>query len=205
VECAFCQSRDHVDASCHELWRSFSFNPSTVRKVRSLPVFCYCCGRQGHYGPACGLNPHKTKEGAWETWSQANCDRYQDPASSEMAIAFRTSIGAVSSSERPDLGKSMVPKRHIFFEEADDDDEAEEFIRPPVQKNARVGNISFAGNGGDHGGRRPNKQYNDRNGRPGFTLPPLPPGPPPPLPPQGSHHQNRRNGGRRRAGGARYP
>lgn len=203
VECAFCQSRDHVDASCHELWRSFSFNRSTARKVRSLPVFCYCCGRQGHYGPACGLNPQETKEGVWETWSQANCDRYQDPASSEMAIAFQASTGSVSSSERPDLGKSMVPKRHIFFEEADDDDEAEEFIRPSVQKNARVGNISFAGNGGDHGGRRPNKQYNDRNGRPGFTQPPLPPGPPP-LPPQGSH-QNRRNGGRRRGGGGRYP
>ncbi|KAH6649697.1 hypothetical protein F5144DRAFT_17333 [Chaetomium tenue] len=203
MECAFCQSRDHVDTSCHELWRSFTFNPNTVRKVRSLPVFCYCCGRQGHYGPACGLNPQKTKEGVWEIWSQANCDRYQDPASSEMAIDFEASVG-LASSERPDLGKSMVPKRHIFFEEADDDDEAEEFIRPPVQKSARTGHISFAGNGGDHSGRRPNKQYDDRNGRTGFTQPPLPPGPPPPLPPQGSHHQTRRNGGRRRGGGARY-
>jgi hypothetical protein len=88
-----------------------------------------------------------------------------------MAIAFQTSTGAVSSSERPDLGKSMVPKRHIFFEEADDDDEAEEFIRPPVQKNARVGNISFAGNGGDHGGRRPNKQYNDSLTAAGLSSP----------------------------------
>ncbi|KAK3301432.1 uncharacterized protein B0H64DRAFT_383506 [Chaetomium fimeti] len=204
VECAFCQSRDHVDASCHELWRSFSFNPSTVRKVRSLPAFCYCCGRQGHYGPACALNPQKTKEGAWETWSQANCDRYQDPTSSEVAIVFEASVGSASSSERPDLGKSMVPKRHIFFEEADDDDEAEEFIRPPVQKSVRVGHISFAGNGGDHSGRQPNKQYNDRNGRTGFTQPPLPPGPPPPLPPQGSHQQNRRGGRRRRGGGGRH-
>ncbi|EAQ92276.1 hypothetical protein CHGG_00511 [Chaetomium globosum CBS 148.51] len=135
---------------------------------------------RGHYGPACGLNPQKTKEGVWEIWSQANCDRYQDQASSEMAIDFEASAGSASS-ERPDLGKSMVPKRHIFFEEADDDDEAEEFIRPPVQKNARTGHISFAGNRGDHSGRRPNKQYDDRNGRTGFAQPPLPPGPPPPF------------------------
>jgi protein AIR1/2 len=196
VECAFCQARDHVDASCHELWRSFLFNPDTVRKVRALPVFCYCCGRQGHYGPACGLNPQKTKEGQWETWSQANCDRYQDPASSEVAIVFEASGGPASASERPDLGKSIVPKRHIFFEEADDDDDADEFIRPPVQRNARVGHISFSGNnGGNRGGRR---QYNDRNGRPGYTQPPLPPGPPPPLP---QSYQENRNGGRRRGGG----
>jgi protein AIR1/2 len=203
MECAFCQSRDHADASCHELWRSFLFNPATVRKVRSLPVFCYCCGREGHYGPVCGLNPQKLKEGPWETWSQANRDRYLDPASPEMAIIFTGSVGS-SASGRPDLGKSIVPKRHIFFEEADDDDDAEEFIRPPVQKSARVGNISFAGNnaGGARGGRRASKQNNDRNGRIGYAQPPLPPGPPPPLPPQG--YQESRNGGRRRGGGGRY-
>lgn len=208
VECAFCQSRDHVDASCHELWRSFRLQPDAVRKVRSLPVFCYCCGRQGHHGAACGLNPEKPREGPWDTWAQANCDRYLDPASSEMAIVYEASAGQGSSSERPDLGKSIVPKRHIFFEEADDDDEGEDFIRPPVQKNARVGHISFSGNNGgaSRGDRRPNRQFNDRNGR---SQPPLPPGPPPPLPPQ----EYRRNGGggggsggggRRRGGGARY-
>jgi protein AIR1/2 len=212
VECAFCQSRDHADASCHELWRSFLFQPDTVRKVRSLPVFCYCCGHQGHHGAVCGLNPEKPKEGPWDTWTQANCDRYLDPASSELAIVYESSAGQGSSSERPDLGKSIVPKRHIFFEEADDDDEAEDFIRPPVQKSARVGHISFSGsNGGvNRGGGRPNQQHNDRNGRSGFTQPPLPPGPPPPLPP----HEYRRNGGgggggggggrRRGGGGARY-
>jgi len=196
MECAFCESRDHVDASCQELWGSFSYNPDTARKVRSLPVFCYCCGRQGHYGPVCGLNPQRSKENAWETWSQANCDRYLDPASSEVAI-IGTSAGPAPSSERPDFGKSIVPKRHIFFEEADDDD-ADEFIRPPVQKIARVGNINFSSNNaGNRGGRRPGGgQPGDRNGRSGYTQPPLPPGPPPPLP--------RRNGGRPRGGGARY-
>ncbi|KAL2196575.1 hypothetical protein P885DRAFT_37972 [Corynascus similis CBS 632.67] len=208
VECVFCQSRDHVDASCHEIWRSFKINPATVRKVRLLPVFCYCCGHEGHYGSVCGLNPQKTKEGSWETWSQANCDRYQDSTSSEVAVVYEaTSAGSGLRSERPDLGKSIVPQRHIFFEDTDDDDEAEEFIRPPVQKSTRIGHINFpsSNRGANQNSRRPSKQYtgNDRNGRPGYAQPPLPPGPPPPLPPQ-SHPANGRNSGRRRGGGGRY-
>ncbi|KAL2175847.1 uncharacterized protein P884DRAFT_261789 [Thermothelomyces heterothallicus CBS 202.75] len=206
VECIFCQSRDHVDASCHEIWRSFKFNPATVRRVRSLPVFCYCCGSEGHYGPACGLNPQRGEGGPWETWSQANCDRYQDPASSDVATVFEApSTSSGPRSERPDFGKSIVPQRHIFFEDTDDDDEAEEFIRPPVRKIMRFGHISFPGSkdGGNRSGRGPSsQQHNDKNGRLGYTQPPLPPGPPPPLPPQG-HQVNGRSGGRRRGGGRR--
>ncbi|KAL2159092.1 hypothetical protein VTH06DRAFT_2851 [Thermothelomyces fergusii] len=206
VECIFCQSHDHVDASCHEIWRSFKFNPTTTRRVRSLPVFCYCCGLEGHYGPACGLNPQRGQEGPWETWSQTNCDRYQDPASSNVATVFEVPIAnSGPRSERPDFGKSIVPQRHIFFEDTDDDDETEEFIRPPVQKSMRFGHISFpdSKDGGNRGVRGPNGQHNDRNGRMGYTQPPLPPGSPPPPPPPG-RQTNGRNSSRRRGGGRRY-
>ncbi|KAK3309182.1 uncharacterized protein B0T15DRAFT_133196 [Chaetomium strumarium] len=130
MECAFCQSHDHVDASCHELWRSFVFNPDTVRKVQSIPMFCYCCGHQGHYGPACGLNRQNPKESPWETWSKANHDRYIDPASSEVAVVFRGPTVPQPGYDRPDLGKSIVPRRHVFFEEdSDDESEGEVFSR----------------------------------------------------------------------------
>ncbi|KAK3902021.1 hypothetical protein C8A05DRAFT_15868 [Staphylotrichum tortipilum] len=179
VECAFCGSRDHLDAFCHELWRSFSCVPDAVHKVQSLPVYCYCCGRPGHHGPVCGLNPQKLTEGPWETWCQSNCDRYLDPASSAFAI-IGASVGAAPLPDRPDFGKSIVPKRHIFFEEADEDDE--DFIQAPVQKSQRFGNISFSGGngGGSRGRRHASRQYNDRGGRGGYSQPPLPPGPPPP-------------------------
>ncbi|KXX77320.1 Protein AIR2 [Madurella mycetomatis] len=171
MDCAFCQSRDHLDASCPDLRRSFLSDLGTVRKVRSLPIFCYCCGCQGHYGPACGLNPHKPKESQWEAWSQANCARYIDPSSPEVAIVFSASLVTAPEAGpaygRPDLGKSIVPRRHIVFEEADDDDEAEDFIRPPVQRNARPGQITFSGNNSmaNRGGRRSSKQYGAGNGR----------------------------------------
>ncbi|KAK4237465.1 hypothetical protein C8A03DRAFT_15991 [Achaetomium macrosporum] len=131
MECAFCQSRDHIDASCHELWRSFVFNPDTVRKVQSLPMFCYCCGHEGHYGPVCGLNQQKPTEGPWETWSKANHDRYTDPASSEVAVMFRGPTVPLPAYDRPDLGKSIVPRRHnvVFEEDSDDESEGEVFSR----------------------------------------------------------------------------
>lgn len=207
MDCAFCQSREHLDVSCPVLWRSFSINPDTARKVRALPIYCYCCGYHGHNGPDCGLNTHNPKGGLWETWSRSNCDRYLDPSSSEVAIAFAASSGSAPDGYgRPDLGKSIVPRRHIVFEEADDDEETENFIRPPVQKNTRPGQIKFAGdNGGtNRGGRRPGKQFSAGNvGPPGYAQPPLPPGPPPPLPPQAYPQDNRRNGGRRGKGAGR--
>ncbi|KAJ4306073.1 hypothetical protein N0V88_000869 [Collariella sp. IMI 366227] len=203
-ECAFCGGRDHDDALCHEHWRSFVVcNPNTAappRKVRSLPVYCYTCGRQGHYGTVCGLNPDKAaRPSLWETWSQANCERYVDPASAEVAVVYNNATGSAASnpaSDRPDLGKSIVPSRHIFFEEEEEDDEDDGFIRPPV-KAARTGHIRVAGSGGG--------AYSNGYAQ---QQPPLPPGPPPPLPPQ-SYQESRRNGGRRRGGeeegdGTRY-
>jgi protein AIR1/2 len=207
MECAFCQSPDHLEASCSVLWRSFSFNPDTVRKVRSLPIFCYCCGRQGHYGPVCGLNPQRADKSQCETWSQLNCDRYIDPASTEVAIAFSGSgVNSASSYDRPDLGKSIVPRRHIIFEEAEDE-ENEGFIRPPVQKTGRTGHIVFSNNSrfNNPGETRSSKQSTASYARGGYSRaePPLPPGPPPPLPPQGYREDSRPNGGQRARKGKR--
>lgn len=206
VECAFCGSRDHDDASCPDLSVSFSIEANDARKVRSLPKYCSCCGRKGHFASECALNPdRRTKEAESGSWSQMNFEKYLDPTSPEEAIIYKdaSESDVKSGADRPELGKSIVPKRHIFFEE-DEDDDAEEFIRPPVQKSARVGHIRFGGSNGGHGGMRPSKQYNDRNRRPGYNQPPLPPGPPPPLlPSQGNQQGGRWNGGRRARGGAR--
>ncbi|KAL1835498.1 hypothetical protein VTJ49DRAFT_6589 [Mycothermus thermophilus] len=140
-ECAFCGSRDHADASCHELWRSFVFevHADAIQKVRHLPVYCYFCGSEGHHGGVCSVNTNRSKEGPWETWSLVNCARYMDPASTDTAIIYGggSSQANVVSSDRPDIGKSIVPQRHVFIEDSDDDDEAEQFIRPPVQKAQR--------------------------------------------------------------------
>ncbi|KAK3686066.1 hypothetical protein B0T22DRAFT_430247 [Podospora appendiculata] len=212
MECAFCQSRDHTDALCVDLWRSWSPNPIDIHRVNALPVYCYTCGHEGHYGPDCGLNPDP-KGTAWDTWSQANCDQYLDAECAQVAIAFNLPAGAVvdfgTYDERPSFGgKNIVPQRHkhIVFESEEDDDENEGFIRPPVQSKTRSGiTIGFnTGHNGDAnydakrgGGRRNNN--NTTNGR----NPPLPPGPPPQdfLPQRRSNARGGGNPGRGRGRG----
>jgi protein AIR1/2 len=186
-ECAFCGSRDHADASCHELWRSFAFEAyaGTIRKVRHLPAYCYSCGEEGHHGGVCPLSSKRTKEGPFETWSQANFDKYVDPTTTEIAINFADDVSQayVTPTDRPDLGKSIVPQRHVFFEDASDDEE--EFIRPPVQKAQRVSYISFSSS-------RSGNQQGDRFGGGGARGPS---GLPPHIPPPSFQGRDRRDGG----------
>ncbi|KAK3378599.1 hypothetical protein B0H63DRAFT_525817 [Podospora didyma] len=175
--CALCDSQGHTEAYCARLWRTFLPNPETVKKVNALLVYCYSCGGEGHYGPECGLNPW-TPMASGETWSKANRDQYLDPSSSRLPIALDIEPDSILSpsigSGRPDFGgKSIVPQRHIVFESADDDDENESFIRPPVQKKPRPAKINFSSGNGNQ-----NRGANKFGGNGGSTFtPPLPPGP----------------------------
>ncbi|OIW28523.1 hypothetical protein CONLIGDRAFT_681477 [Coniochaeta ligniaria NRRL 30616] len=209
MECAFCASKEHTESDCTEFFRSYRPSEETIRKVKHIPIFCYCCGHEGHYGTECGLNPAPTKTSSVEIWSKANWQLYVDPNSNEEAIAWDSAAGgnayAHDANGRPDFGKSIVPRTHIIFEDDDDDDE-EGFIRPPVQRQQQNGQINVT-----------------RQGRGGFSSlaqqarnPPLPPGPPPGLParpppangkrakkpkPFQQHNQGRGNGQQNGRGG----
>jgi len=207
--CVLCQSNEHFEKSCINVWRSYEPDSGTVRKIKSLVPYCYRCGEEGHYGAECEPKPDaKPYVGPWRTWTHSNLEMYLDPNSPEEAIAITLPPDAITTdswSGRPDFGKSIVPTRHVFFEAADDDDDNEAFIRPPVQRNSRPGQITFTSGGGN-------------------VFPPLPPGPPPPLPPlppgdyqksnQGSYrggkfaaskHKGRRGRGRGGGGGGGRP
>ncbi|KAK3373260.1 hypothetical protein B0T24DRAFT_254122 [Lasiosphaeria ovina] len=212
IECALCGSLDHTEGLCGEVWQSFKPNTDGVLKVNALPIYCYRCGYEGHYGTECRSNPQKSKGTTLQgTWSRANYERYVDSESSEAAIGFNlSSLSLNDDGGRPDFGgKSIVPRRHVVFE-SDDDDDNETFIRPPV-KAPRAPNITinFSGNNNassDRGGRRPPRQYNGNTGRGmnGLPNPPLPPGPPPSSGRGGRRGGNRGGGpGRRGRGGYR--
>ncbi|KAK0638896.1 hypothetical protein B0T16DRAFT_234445 [Cercophora newfieldiana] len=186
-KCRLCQSPGHGVYECDRLWCTYDPESNEVRKIKSLNAYCYQCGEKGHYGSECQSRGAIKEHGPTSrTWSMANLKIYLDPECVEEAISVSFASDGVASSSwsgRPNLGKSIVPQRHILFEAADDDDD-DAFIRPPVQRNA-PGGISF------------------QNGGRGF-VPPLPPGPPPPLPagpppPQGnSQRSNNFRGGRYR-------
>ena len=198
AECAFCQSHDHTESKCAVFRRSFWPDEANVGKVQNLPIYCYCCGGEGHYGTECGLSSIRTGTGVPDTWSTANWDRYVDPQSTEVAIIWDPAFCAISNGRaadaggRPDFGgKSIVPRTHIIFE--DDDEEDEGFIHPPVQKPTAPGQIRVKtnGRGGLANGQRGRGGKNQRGSGGAAQMapvanPPLPPGPPPPLPPSQS-------------------
>lgn len=183
MECAVCASRDHVETTCSKLWRNFQPNSAKPHKVKAVPVFCYRCGSEEHYGGDCGLNPPKKMNGNKNAemenpWTMANARQYIDPSSTEVAIALSGESTQPNNSvnARPDLGKSIVPRRHIHFEADDDDDD--EFIQPIVQKRQKTGDISFNGYKVNNSGRPAGG-----HGLPPKPPPPLPSGPPPPMGP----------------------
>ncbi|KAK0719515.1 hypothetical protein B0H67DRAFT_154669 [Lasiosphaeris hirsuta] len=213
--CALCESQGHTESDCIKLWRTFDPSPSEICKIRSMLPYCYTCGEEGHYGPECGQPPltEQPRQKSWETWSRQNLERYLDPECDQEALSSFMPPGAVLASneldERPSFGgKSIVPQRHVFFEAADDDDDNESFIRPPVQRNTRSKPMTFngAGNGTNSGSGNGNGNGNSYRGGKArgsrSNNPPLPPGPPPQGNQPGGRRQGYRGGfsGRQRGG-----
>ncbi|KAK4201603.1 hypothetical protein QBC40DRAFT_52381 [Triangularia verruculosa] len=205
MDCALCGSPEHIEYVCVDLTRSFRPNPSKTPKVQSLPVFCYRCGSEGHYGGDCGLSALEPKGSSFNPWTKANASQYVDPESSEVALAHRGSHRSTANHKadgRPDFGKSIARRQHIQFESDDDDDD--EFIQPIVQKHPRSGHITFSGYGAN--GSQSQQNHNAKAPSslppkpPAVSMPPLPPGPPPPLPP-GNNSFGRKHGGGARGGG----
>ncbi|KXJ91156.1 hypothetical protein Micbo1qcDRAFT_195942 [Microdochium bolleyi] len=205
--CAFCGA-PHLETECSEIWRSY--NPGTVSRktVRSIPTYCFTCGREGHYGPECGLPGRGPSIAGPTTWSQANRDLYIDPASDAVAIGWAGVGSSAATAVQPSFhirGHASARRTHTHFVSSDDSDDG--FIHEPVrnkqqqqQRGARgAGSIRISSNiasssangapGGGGGGFSALSSRNNHRGGGGGGhgdnnwQPPLPPGPPPPQPP----------------------
>jgi protein AIR1/2 len=193
MECAFCASKDHTESDCTEFYRSYRPNEYTMRKVKEIPIYCYCCGKKGHYGTECGLSQVPfVKTRSVETWSMENWRLYVDPNSPNYSIELDPASGSgyvADANGRPDFGKSIVPRTHIIFED-DDDDEEEGFLRPPVQREQQQKNGQIKVGRQGHGGFSSlSRQAHN---------PPLPPGPPPGLPARPPQQSGQASGGVRK-------
>ncbi|PSS20355.1 hypothetical protein M430DRAFT_41672 [Amorphotheca resinae ATCC 22711] len=143
--CEICQSQDHLETACHFIWRSFAPRPEEIRTVRYIPIYCYVCGANGHYGPECGLHRGKILSGG-VTWSKSNLQKYLDPASNDRAIAAGTDY-SLPSLPRKGFSIKGIANDPITLDDSDDDPN---FIRPKVNRpstnSQRGGTIRFAPN-----------------------------------------------------------
>lgn len=161
-ECEICRSKSHLTDRCHFIWRSFRYNPVSVRKVQKIPVFCYSCGRQGHYGVECGLRQSNLLSGGL-TWTKANLNQYVDFNSQDRALSAGIDYTIRPRGTKNFSIKGKAREDPIALDESDSEDTG--FIRPQIAKPVAKGQIHF------------NQEK---------SKPPLPPGPPPGPPFQAS-------------------
>lgn len=168
--CSYCNSPDHLETECTEIWRSFHPETGTIKTVTALPVSCSICGSGQHFAGDCRQRQDSAPN---PTWSLANKSQYLDPTCSSSAIS---SVAEPLSSQPSDLRIRGHASRAntVHYSEGEDSDDVEFLGHRAAPKPVRTGRITVS------------TSLHTPNGS---HQPPLPPGPPPPLPP---HPSNRR-------------
>lgn len=138
MRCITCQSPGHLENECHLIWRSFFPGPDEIKKVQNISVYCYFCGRSGHFGPECGLHRGTPASGG-TSWSTSNMDMYLTTGYDAMS----TGGNDYSIPSRGKKGFSIKGKANDPIE-LDDSDDNEGFIHPPVNHGPKNGQIQFS-------------------------------------------------------------
>lgn len=131
VSCDICRSATHLESSCHFLWRSFRLSSgAAVRLVSHIPINCYTCGADGHFGPECGVCTSKLRTDGY-TWSKANWQQYVDPKSRNRAPALGKDYSLPMKSKKSFAIKGRAQNDYVA---ADDDSDDVQFIGKRVAK-----------------------------------------------------------------------
>ncbi|KAI2640004.1 hypothetical protein GGS21DRAFT_487742 [Xylaria nigripes] len=146
--CAFC-SGNHQDQNCFQIWKSFRPSGSNMKKVKIIPIFCYECGGNDHYGPECALSDKSGDVSDNTTWSRSNHDLYIDPESVDVATAWTdVDPNQIAKGGFHILGRATRTS-HTYFVSSD---ESEDLIHPPVTKPPGRGEIKIGSSIGTAGG-----------------------------------------------------
>ncbi|GAW18512.1 hypothetical protein ANO14919_079880 [Xylariales sp. No.14919] len=170
--CIFCNA-DHLDQDCSEIWTTFKPSELNLRKVKSIPAFCYVCGGEKHYGPECSLAGQSDKATGRTTWSKANRDLYVDPECEGIAIAWTNFDPSQITKGEFHIPGRATRKTHTYFVSSEESEE--DLIHPLVKKSVSRGEIRIASNIGTANGNSRGRGGNHKSWQP-----PLPPGTPPP-------------------------
>ncbi|KAG6301325.1 hypothetical protein E4U09_005466 [Claviceps aff. purpurea] len=183
LACLYCDSKDHLEGNCTELWRSFQPDAQTILRVIRLPRSCSVCGSRVHFSGDC---THRRGISGNPTWSLRNYDMYTDPTCNALCIEESADPAASNRSLRaPEIkirGQASRTTNVVHFSETDDSDveflgtRAKRDIKGAAAAAAASGRIRMASNI-----QLPQMMGNHRveSFRPLAVQPPLPPGPPP--------------------------
>ncbi len=140
-DCSVCEETGHREDACDVLWRTFDPSTAELRKVKKLPMSCYNCGSNLHYGAECKLKPSKNHHRSIaKTFSMENASQYIDESATDLAISLLASKYPQGPLRRRE------PKGKERDQEQSDDD-PERFIRPKVARDDGQGSHIRIGNG----------------------------------------------------------
>ncbi|RFU73187.1 zinc knuckle domain, partial [Trichoderma arundinaceum] len=166
LACSYCDSPDHLEKDCTEIWRSFHPETGTIKTVTALPVSCAACGSAQHYSGDC---PQTQSYAANPTWSLANKSQYLDPTCSSSAIVGVSAFEPASNRQSELKIRGHASRTNtVHYSEGEDSDDVEFLGQRAAPKPVRTGHIRVSTN------------LQAPNG--GGQQPPLPPGPPPSWP-----------------------
>ncbi|KAF7543241.1 hypothetical protein G7Z17_g10901 [Cylindrodendrum hubeiense] len=188
LACGVCNSSDHLEKDCTQVWRSFHPEAGTINKVVFIPASCSMCGSNTHFSADC-----KRRRGGDvpnPTWSVKNRDQYVDPDCGSSSIE-ETGGGQENArtTRAPELKIRGHAARTTNIHYSSDDSEVEFLGHRPVKQRAPLGQIRMASNiqMPQNATSRNDRPPRGNNGRGQHQLPPPPPlprGPPPSGPPQ---------------------
>lgn len=137
--CDICGSLDHLEEACQFVWRSFAPKQEEIKVVRDIPIHCYQCGADGHYGPSCGLS--RDCPGGL-TWTLTNLRKYVDIQSLDRAVSAGVDYSMPKPKQKEFSIKGKGKSNDPFT--IDDSDDESDFIRPKINKApAQNGHIHF--------------------------------------------------------------
>ncbi|KAK7427864.1 hypothetical protein QQZ08_005637 [Neonectria magnoliae] len=191
LACDICDSPNHLEEECTQVWRSFRPEDGTINKVAFIPAFCAACGSDSHFCADCTRRRDTVPN---PTWSLKNRDRYLDPDCGSSSIE-ETGRGRENArtTRAPELKIRGHAARTTNIHYSSDDSDGDFLSHSAVKQKVPPGQIRVASNiqmpqNATSRGDRPPRGNNGRGQHQLPPQPPLPPGPPPSGPPsrQGS-------------------
>ncbi len=170
ITCDLCQDQGHNEEQCSKLWRTFDSDAGPKVKVKHLSVFCYQCGKRGHYGGDCPKGPPGGGAiGGPNIWTLDYVKRCFDLSELDPKCLDRSIYSENKSQGKAGFSVKGRASRDPIVLESDSDNDASNFYRPKVathkapREQIRIATNGFTNNPESGSSWTPiNRPYDDR-------------------------------------------